>query len=92
MPSGTPSQCMHYAFDMYTAPASTQGVPVLVSAHAHQLLKRPGKMGGIRITDGLADLPDLQAGVGQHDLCLVDADGVENIIKALSLVPVEQFG
>ena len=71
---------------------STQRVPVLVSAHALQLLERPGEMGGIRIAHGLADLPDLQAGVGQHKLCLADADGVEDVVEALPLVAVEQLG
>ena len=45
----------------------------------------------VSVAHPLADLADLQSRVKQQFFCLLDAHGVEDVVKALARVPVQQL-
>lgn len=63
-----------------------------IGAHACVFLENLSKMRGVRIADQFPDIPDLEAGIGQKALCLFDAQRIENVVKALSGIAVQQLG
>ena len=66
-------------------------VAILIRAHAGDLLKRPRKVPGIAIPYALANVADLELRVGQQLLRPFNANLVEQVVKTLLQMAVEEL-
>ena len=67
-------------------------VAPLSGGYSLQLFEHPGEMGGIGIAHPLGHLADTQSRVLHEFLGLTHPHGVEQVVKGLAQVAVEQLG